>query len=92
MKKDCVNQRREYDPRGHLSLCHQERQSGELLDSGFINRIPLSTNQGFKNTWLSKTLNEQYLSNVAVALTELVPEMEANSSGSTVQRDHQVKV
>ena len=47
-----------------------------------INRLPLSTNQGFKNVVIkdSERAIPEY---VAVALTELVPEMEANASGST---------
>ncbi len=47
-----------------------------------INRIPLSTNQGFKNVVI-KDAERAIPEYVAVALTKLVPEMEANASGST---------
>ncbi len=47
-----------------------------------VNRIPLSTNQGFKNV-IVEDINRAIPEYVALALTNLVPEMEAQSSGST---------
>ena len=47
-----------------------------------INRIPLATNQGFKNVVIEDTTQAipQY---VALALTKLVPTMQAQASGAT---------
>ena len=47
-----------------------------------INRIPLATNQGFKNVVI-KNLSRAIPEYVALALTKLVPEMQAQASGST---------
>ena len=47
-----------------------------------INRIPLATNQGFKNVVI-KDRDRAIPEFVAIALIDLVPEMEANASGST---------
>ena len=47
-----------------------------------INRIPLATNQGFKNVVI-KDLNRVIPKYVALMLTELVPTMEAWASGGT---------
>ncbi len=47
-----------------------------------INRIPLATNQGFKNVVI-KDLNKILPEYVAFTLTKLVPAMEAQASGGT---------
>ena len=47
-----------------------------------INRIPLATNQGFKNVVI-KDLNKVLPEYVALTLTKLVPTMEAQASGGT---------
>ena len=47
-----------------------------------INRMPLATNQGFKNVVI-KDRDRAIPEFVAIALIDLVPEMEANASGST---------
>ena len=47
-----------------------------------INRIPLATNQGFKNVVI-KDINRAIPEYVALALTKLVPTMQAQASGST---------
>ena len=47
-----------------------------------INRIPLATNQGFKNIVIEDT-HRAMAEYVALALTRLVPEMQAQASGAT---------
>ena len=47
-----------------------------------INRIPLATNQGFKNIVIKDT-NRAIPEYVAISLTKLVPEMQSRASGST---------
>ena len=47
-----------------------------------INRIPISTNQGFKNI-IIEDVTRAIPEYIAVALSRLVPEMEAQASGST---------
>ena len=47
-----------------------------------INRIPLATNQGFKNVVI-KNLSRAIPEYIALTLTKLVPEMQAQASGST---------
>ena len=47
-----------------------------------INRIPLATNQGFKNVVI-KDANRAIPEYVALSLIKLVPEMQARASGST---------
>ena len=47
-----------------------------------INRIPLATNQGFKNVVI-KDISRAIPEYVALALTKLVPTMQAQASGST---------
>ena len=47
-----------------------------------INRIPLATNQGFKNVVI-KDSSQAIPEYVALALTKLVPTMQAQASGST---------
>lgn len=47
-----------------------------------ITRVPLATNQGFKNVVI-KDSSRAVPEYVALALTELVPVMEANASGAT---------
>ena len=47
-----------------------------------INRIPLATNQGFKNIVIEDT-TQAIPEYVALALTELVPAMQTQASGST---------
>jgi type I restriction enzyme M protein len=56
-----------------------------------INRVPIATNQGFKNVViedLSRALPEY----VALVLTKLVPTMDAWGNGWDVQRDFKVQV
>ena len=47
-----------------------------------INRIPLATNQGFKNIVIEDT-DRAMAEYVALAVTRLVPEMQAQASGAT---------
>ncbi|MDE2785414.1 MAG: N-6 DNA methylase [Chloroflexota bacterium] len=47
-----------------------------------INRIPLATNQGFKNIVIEDT-SRAMAEYVALAVTKLVPEMQAKASGAT---------
>ena len=47
-----------------------------------INRMPLATNQGFKNVVIKDT-NRAIPEYVALSLTKLVPEMQSRASGST---------
>ena len=47
-----------------------------------INRIPLATNQGFKNIVIEDT-SRAMAEYVALAVTRLVPEMQAKASGAT---------
>ena len=47
-----------------------------------INRIPLATNQGFKNIVIEDT-SRAVAEYVALAVTKLVPEMKAKASGAT---------
>ncbi len=47
-----------------------------------INRIPLATDQGFKNIVIEDT-SRAMAEYVALAVTKLVPEMQANASGAT---------